>query len=308
MMVLVVASGVRQGKATAVVANQMFSLQKLGVAYDYCMITGSGIMGYIKAIFRVRMAVRNGSYDMIHAHYSLCGYSAALACTGLPVVCSLMGSDLSQSIKVFIARFFARFFWQRTVVKTDEMLAVLGSRSNAVVIPNGVDLKYFRPWNEEPRACIFSQDYSNVLFLAGSWRPEKNLPLACKAVNLLKDQKVKLLQVEGIEPEKVPDYIRSADVVLLTSFREGSPNVVKEALACNIPVVATDVGDVRKLLSGVQACYVATFDPRDVAEKILLALEDKNRCDGRDAIKRFSLDSDSVARRILDLYQECLVD
>lgn len=308
MKVLVVASGVKKGKATAVVANQMESLKKQGVAYDFYLISGSGLMGYLKAIPQIRTAIKNGKYDLIHAHYSLCGFSAALAFSGVPVVCSLMGSDLSRRRKALVVRFFEIFLWTRTIVKSDGMLAALGTKSKADVIPNGVNLEHFRPWNEAPRVKNFSPDHYNVLFLAESVRPEKNYSLACQAVELLQERKVKLWQVEGIDPTDIPDCIRSADVVLLTSLREGSPNVVKEALACNVPVVATDVGDVRKLLSGVRACHVAAFDSHDVAAKILLALEDKNRCDGRDAIKRLSLDSDSVSRRILDLYQDCLVD
>ncbi len=308
MRVLVIASGARLHRASAVVANQMESIKELGVDFDYLLISRPSYRGYLEAIPKIKAASRNKNYDLIHAHYSLCGYSAALAMTGLPIICSLMGSDLSTRTRASMARFFAKYIWKRTIVKSNDMLQALKTRGKIFVIPNGVNIERFRPWNDEPQATVFPRDVDNVLFLAGIQRKEKNFSLARQAVDLIKGRNVGLRQVEGIDPERVPDYIRSADLVLLTSFREGSPNVVKEALACNVPVVTTDVGDVRKLLSGVRACYVADFDPSDVAAKIQLALDDKNWCDGREAIKRLSLDSVSVANKILDLYQSCLVD
>src|SRR4030042_595614 len=100
-------------------------------------------------------------------------------------------------------------------------------------------------------------------------------------------------------------YLNAADVLVLTSFKEGSPNVIKEAMACNCPIVSTDVGDVRELIENLKGCFITSFDPTDVANKIILALDfrDKYRyTTGRDRILSMGLDSKSIAEKMAKVY------
>ena len=89
---------------------------------------------------------------------------------------------------------------------------------------------------------------------------------------------------------------------MLTSLWEGSPNVIKEAMACNIPIVSTDVGDVREVIGNTEGCYITSFEPEYIAEKIELALQFGKRTDGRENIKH--LESSLIARKIIDLYKK----
>jgi len=99
----------------------------------------------------------------------------------------------------------------------------------------------------------------------------------------------------------MPFYINAADVVLLTSLWEGSPNVIKESMACNRPIVSTDVGDVNHLLNGLDGCYVTSFNEEKIMQKILLALEFPE-IQGINRIKQLELDSNTIAKKLITHY------
>lgn len=98
----------------------------------------------------------------------------------------------------------------------------------------------------------------------------------------------------------------AADVVLLTSLWEGSPNAIKEAMACNCPVVSTDVGDVREVIGNTEGCYISSFEPRDVAKKIQMALDFSKRTNGKQSIIELGLDSKTVANKIINIYTKVI--
>ena len=107
----------------------------------------------------------------------------------------------------------------------------------------------------------------------------------------------------GVARSNVPIYINSCDAHLLCSDLEGSPNSVKECMCCNVPVVATNVGNVRDLFEGVEQCYVSkTFDPKELAFLLNKVLADTRRCTIRETIKEKELDMDSVAKKLYSVY------
>jgi glycosyltransferase involved in cell wall biosynthesis len=116
---------------------------------------------------------------------------------------------------------------------------------------------------------------------------------------------LELLVVENEPPDKMPLYMNAADVLLLTSSREGSPNVVKEALACNLPVVAVDVGDVRERLGQVDGCIVTADDhPQTIAAALQKVIQLGERVAGRDAVRH--LDIRTTTRQIINVYHQAL--
>ena len=104
----------------------------------------------------------------------------------------------------------------------------------------------------------------------------------------------------------MPLYLNASDLLLSTSLWEGSPNVIKEAMACNCPIVTTNVGDVKWLLDGVEGCLITTNDPKDVADKIKKALNFKGRTKGRDKLISLGLDSEHIAKKIIKVYEEVI--
>jgi glycosyltransferase involved in cell wall biosynthesis len=270
-------------------------------------ITGGGLEGYWRAYRRLRRFLKGNSFDILHGHYSLSAIIAALA-SGKKTVASLMGSDVLRGnlFSRAMTRFFARFAWDRTIVKSRGMKERI---KNAAVLPNGVDLRVFKPLERAAarEKTGFSAAEKHIIFVAEEIHSRvKNFKLAEEAVQLLDDPGVRLHPVSGHAHEELVYYYNVADLLLLTSRSEGSPNVVKEAMACNCPVVSTDVGDVGELIAGTAGCYLVPFDPRGAAAGIRQALDFGKRTDGRERIRR--LDSRRMAQKIIDIYRELTDD
>jgi glycosyltransferase involved in cell wall biosynthesis len=115
---------------------------------------------------------------------------------------------------------------------------------------------------------------------------------------------VELVVVHNQPYELVPLYMNACDVMVHPSELEGSPQVVKEAMACNLPIVSVEVGDVPDILAGVEACFVCRRDPAHIAEKVKLVLEQGNRSNGREKTQRYELGS--IARRVIQVYEDTL--
>jgi len=302
MKVLFVSSG-RTGDVGYVVKNQGESLSRHGIEIEYFTIT-PGFRGYCRAIPRIHRAVRHGSYDLVHAHYSLSAFAASLA-GSFPMVVSLMGSDTAGNIFVrWLIRIFSRLRWRATVVKTDQMMRKLRLK-RSYIIPNGVDTERFAPIDKATarRVLNLTSDKRIILFIAGKNRPEKNFSLAKMAVDSLHDTSVEIRHLYDTPNSEIPYYLNAADLLLLTSSREGSVNVVKEAMACNCPIVSTDVGDVSWVISGTEGCYISGQDHISVAENIKKALTFGRRTRGRERIFKLGLDFVTVAEKISEVYR-----
>lgn len=306
MKVLFVSSG-RNGSVGNVVFNQGQSLVRKGLELEYFLIK-PGFLSYILSIGKIKKKFKTGTFDLIHAHYSLSAFSAALA-GPYPLVVSLMGSDIYMT---FVFRLLSKilvFFyrWKAIIVKSQGMKSKL-RLNNAHIIPNGVDIGRFQPipMITAKDKSSFSKDKKIVLFLASTNRVEKNYRLAVEAIQLINNQDIELKTIHNVPNELVPQYLNASDVVLLTSKWEGSPNVIKEAMACNCPIVATDVGDIKWVIGETEGCYITTFGPKDVAEKIQMALDFNKRTQGRNRIIELGLDSDTIAKRIIGIYNEVI--
>jgi len=306
MHILFVSSGNKFGSLpTPLVEYQGESLKKNGVDITYFLIKGKGWKGYFKNIFLLRKYLTRHTFDLIHAHFAYSGVVARLS-TPKPVVVSLMGSDVYRSfIWRNIAQLFMKYFWNETIVKTRKMIDD-NNLPEARIIPNGVDLNLFRPIDKDSagKKVNFTKN-KNILFVANDLtRPEKNFVLAQNAFDLLKKDEIALQKVSFVPKNMLVYYYNAADLLLLTSKYEGSPNVIKEAMACNLPIVSTDVGDIKDIIGSTEGCYITGFNPEDVAQKILKALEFGTRTSGREKIQH--LDSDIIAKKIIAVYQNVL--
>jgi len=300
-------SGGRLGDTSPLVKNQGESLIKKGVDVDFCVVDGRGIFGYLKAIPRLRKKIKEGGYNIVHAHYSFSAFAASLA-GSFPLVVSLMGSDTYMStFWRWCAHVFYYIRWDATIVKTPQMKEML-NMPKLYVIPNGVNMeRYTLMEKTEAREKIkYFSEKKLIVFIADPARPEKNYALAQQVVDALNTPEIELMPVSGVSNEQIPYYLNAADALLLTSKWEGSVNVVKEALACNLPIVSTDVGDVKLNISGVDGCYVCEQDVNDLTEKLNLALSFGQRTNGRQRIVELGLDSDTTADKLIEVYNSLL--
>jgi glycosyltransferase involved in cell wall biosynthesis len=308
MEILFVGSGTDGG---AIVRAQGESLRKSGVHVDYLFLNRGGFRGYFQGIFRLRTALKAKHYDLVHSHYLLSSIVSTLA-TRKKLIVSLMGSDVFDSwLFRLIIRVLHYLCWEATIVKSAEMKEKLGLEK-VEVIPNGVDLENFGSMSiVDARKELGWGEGIYILFGSNPERKEKNFELTEQAFSRLKMPDARLVPLKNIPHEKIRFYLNACDLMLLTSFYEGSPNIVKEAMACNCPLVSTDVGDVRWLTGQTAGCFIAAFDAEDVAEKIREAAAFRKThlfTEGRKALASLGLDSASVATRLIGMYRKAIND
>lgn len=299
-------------------ARQIESVRALGVHVEVLEVRGARRLKYLQRLGDLRARV--ASADLVHAHYGFCGWLARSQ-RSRPVVISFMGDDLlgtpdhagrigrASRCVVSIDRWLARKV-DAVIVKSPEMARIVAPVS-AHVIPNGVDLEAFRPIDKrEARARLGWLEHTPyVLFPGRPEEPRKGFPFARDVVACaarLLGTSPELVALGGVSPDRVPLYMSACDAMVLTSLWEGSPNVVKEAMACNLPVASVPVGDVSELLAGVDGCVVCPRDVQRLARGLAHLLQRSRRTNGRLAVTRKGLDLPSVARRVLAVYQDVL--
>jgi len=299
------------------VASQAQSLRDRGLTVDVLHLRGhASTLNYLTGIPGCTRRVLDRSYDVVHIHFGHTLVSSLAACLR-PSVVSYCGSDLlgqpaegggltrKSRIEVAVFRQMSRLFGT-TITKSLEMekrLPASRQRLNTV-LPNGVDVSMFKPADKQKaRADLgWPADGKAALFLGNPDDPRKNLATAQKAVDRLAANGVPIkLQIGWKLPSsEIPKYMNAADVLLFPSLSEGSPNVVKEALACALPVVATRVGDLPERLVDLKGCVLSGPTVEEFEEGIttLLGYEDDGSL--RSAAEDVSLDA--IAERLELVY------
>jgi glycosyltransferase involved in cell wall biosynthesis len=270
---------------------------------------------YATGTIQVFLKSVTGRFDIVHGHYGLwCLVSRMQWMT--PVVASFLGDDLlgtvtddcSYSSKgAFVVR-ISRWLSQRVdavIVKSEGMKKKAPPVSNIFVIPNGVDFEQFRPMPRvETRIRLgWDPDRYYILFCNDPEIPVKNFPLAKAAVERLHARGIsaELVVANGIPHAKVVQYMNASNVLILPSIAEGSPNVVKEAMACNLPVVASNVGDVPEVIGHTRGCRLCALDPDDFADGLEEALRHIEPTSGRTDIAH--LEISAIAKKVIEVYE-----
>jgi glycosyltransferase involved in cell wall biosynthesis len=300
----------------------MESLIERGLHCDVLFIRGyRSPLAYALAALRLvswSLGRSRRRYRLVHAHSGEAALSAAFFWRA-PLLVSYLGDDLLGTpradgavpvlgrIKRAILRQHSRVA-AHTITKSQEMQAVLPARVRArnTVLPNGVDTDLFRPIDRAAarRELGWDDDAPIVLFAADPSVPRKRYWLAESAVeyarSLIPDLRLEVAR--GVAPDRVPLLMNAADCLLLTSSIEGSPNVVKEALMCNLPVIATPAGDIAELLEEVTPSYVCEPLASTLSEALVECVSDPRRSNGREASTH--LDARVVADSVLRIYRE----
>ncbi len=310
MKVVFVSSGNKAvGGISPFVQSQFDSLKAEGLDMMLFPVTGHGAKAYLKATRELRHLVKEQKPDIVHAHYSACGFVAAMATafTKTKVLVSILGSFPKKNVKLHVVRFFIRHIWDKTLVKSQRTANQLGM--DLPVVPNGVNLEQFNIIDQQKarEMCGFENGEKYVIWCSNPSRPEKNFSLAEQAVALLNDENVVLYPVFNKTHNEIAQYMCAADALLLTSKNEGSPNVIKEAMACNCPIVSTDVGDVSVVTKGVEGVKVAKYATQEcVSMELKQVLSFEGRTKGRNHLIEIGLTSKKVAERICELYKGML--
>jgi glycosyltransferase involved in cell wall biosynthesis len=311
MKILIVCSAT-SGKIAPFIIEQVDSLKKLGVQIDIFAIKSKGVFGYLRHYKLLKNKIKAFKPDIIHSHYGLSGLLANLQ-RSVPVITTFHGSDINDSKNRKLSN-LANQFSAASIFVEETMMQKVKKRPNNYLIPCGVDTSIFYPFSKQEalNTLGFSANTKNILFSSAFNNQVKNYPLAKEACNLIQKTsriKINLIELKGYNRQQVNILMNACDCVLLTSFYEGSPQFIKEAMACNCPIISTDVGDVRQITRYIEGCYTTKPDPQDVAEKIALTLkfaEEKKKTNARNYIFELELDSKMIANKVLEVYNKVL--
>ena len=279
------------------------------IYFDYFFIIGKGICGYFSNLRRLQRLIRSQHFDVIHAHVAYAGLLANFQ-RRVPVVCTFHGSDINL-MKTRCISALVTMLSQKVIYVSRKLYSRAFIKGQHIIIPCGVDIAIFRPVDKvmarEQMHLNLKKKY--ILFSSSFGDKNKNFNLLKKACDLIQDNNIEIIELKGFTREEVCFLMNSSDLCILTSFREGSSQFIKEAMACNCPIVSTDVGDVREVLEKTEGCYITDFDSPSVAEKLTKALEyskSKGYTNGRQRIIDMELTSGQIAKRIVEVYKLCL--
>lgn len=304
------------------IQRQVASLEQLGVDMEVRVVGSASGAPWVQSVSQLRSLLARERFDLVHAQYGGRTALAAVAAARRPVVISFCGTDLNglgtgsrleraycaagvvcsqvsaplATALIVKSELLAHRLWQRQ------------DRHRCHVIPNGVDLDTFRPLDrrEARRRIGWPVERPVVVASGHNESPVKRLDLASEAVEIASKQVpgLTLELLRGVAPEETPWYLNAADAVILTSQHEGSPNIVKEALACDVAVVSVEVGDVRRWIGETPGCWLCDRHPAALAEALVKTFASGGRSQGRAAVEELSLPR--VAGRVLSVYEEAI--
>jgi teichuronic acid biosynthesis glycosyltransferase TuaC len=270
---------------------------------------------YCSATFQVFRKTLRGHFDIVHGHYGLWCLATRLQWT-TPVVASFMGDDLlgspladgGWSKKAALVTRISRWLCRRmdAVIVKSEGMKNRAAGNRIFVVPNGVDFSFFHPIprTHARRALGWDEHRPSILFVNNPQEPKKGFLLAEASIERLRAQGVEaeLVIANRLPQTQVVQFINACNALLLPSIHEGSPNIVKEAMACNVPVVATDVGDVAQVVGGTTGCHVCPRDPDALATALKEALLLTEPTTGRADIAH--LECSVVAMQVIYVYEQ----
>ena len=283
------------------VYEQIESIKKLGVEYDTYFIEGNGIKGYVKNYKAMKKKIQEYKPDFIHAHYGLSGLLANFQ-RRIPVITTYHGSDIHLKSNVKFSK-LSSWLSKKNIFVHKDLPAKINYKHAIHMIPCGVDTQRFYPiekdkareklgLNKDAICGLFTSKFSNTV---------KNYPLAKESIDLSKHD-ISLIELKGYKREEVNILMNAVDFLLMTSFTEGSPMVIKEAMCCNTPIVTVDVGDVNDVIAQTENCYVTSYNSHELARSIDKLLESNSKTDGRDTIEKYSLEN--IAKQVFEIYKK----
>lgn len=292
-----------KGEISPFIVAQIESLKSQEMQIEIFGIKGKGVIGYLSNISKFRRIIKKNNYQLVHAHFGLSGLLANFQRI-IPVITTFHGTDtytFPNNILSIICSRLSSF----NILTNDSQVSHLKLKKNYEIISCGIDLSIFKPMDKSfcRQKLGWNQDKKYILFSSSFSRPEKNAKLALEVIEYLsKDQQVELIELKGYSRNDVPVLINASDMVLITSHYETGPLIAKEALACNTPVITTNVGNMSELEKLVNNLHIVSYEPEEVANKISKILKVSDKYDSSTKMKAFGLDD--VAAKIKNIYKK----
>ena len=300
------------GMVANFVTDQMAAIKKCHpeVEIEYYLIKGyESKWNYIKSLFEIKKLIKCKSFDVVHIHH---GLSAMFLLFGIkpkmPVILTMHGGDIQPEQGNYI-----QVFITHQVLKHVDYAITLNERmdgmvkkycKNTMILPCSINMEYFNPKDKKHLG-----EKTRIIFGSSPSRTVKDYPLYHKTVELLKSKygyDVEEVWFDNISKAQVKERYLNSDLLLLTSISEGSPGVIKEAMACNQKIVSTNVGDVANNLKGVKNAAVSKeHDANELAGLCDKCLKDQiSGKEGRERLVELELDDQSITDKLINLYHK----
>jgi len=220
----------------------------------------------------------------------------------IPVIITYHGSDINEKSNVKFSK-LASWFSKENIFVHKDLPAKINYKKPIQIIPCGVDTQRFYPIEKNNAREKLGLDKNVIygLFTSSFDNKVKNYPLAKESIALSKHD-ISLIELKGYNREEVNLVMNAVDFLLVTSFSETGPIVVKEAMCCNTPIVTVDVGDVKDVIAQTKNCYVTSYDSNEIARSIDKLLESNSKTDGRHTIEKYSLEN--IAKQVFEIYKK----
>lgn len=301
MRVLIVCSK-NSGNIAPFIIEQVEALNHLGIETEYFTIKQKGVIGYLKSRKSLLKTIADYKPDLLHAHFGLSGLLANLQ-RKIPVVTTYHGSDINNDAIFRFSKWSIRLSSYNIFVSKKNYDKAAKKHLKAAVIPCGVDTNTFFQIDKIEARQRMGLDLNEhlVLFSSSFKNNVKNPELAKAAVQKLGG--IRLIELAGYSRQEVALLMNAVDVCLMTSHTEGSPQFIKEAMACGCPIVSVKVGDVSDVVGDTHNCFITDYKADEIADKLQIVMSNNQRINGIDKITSMRLDKISIANRIFDVYK-----
>jgi len=301
------------------VTEQGNSIAALGNEVDYFAIKGKGMLAYFNSVKKLKKKIKEFNPDIIHAHYGLSGITAVMQ-SKVPVVITFHNGETLSWFTNFISSLFSlRAEHVIYVAQHIYKKCIFKRKKDYSIIPCGINIDdcQITDFEKARKKLNLSSDKKYILFGGAFANTRKNYALlkeallntrrtVCKCTEGDDYGDIVCLEMKGLSRQSCVLRMCACDLFVLPSKSEGSPQALKEAMACNCPIVATDIADIKHLLGDVDGHYICSFDSQDVADKISLALAFEGRTNGRERIVSLGLTNDKVAQKLMEIYRQII--
>lgn len=302
--VLIVASD-KGGKFAPFIEEQIAALEDYGVVMVRYPVTRKGIIGYLREVPSLRRMIKRERPNVVHAHFGLSGLLANLQ-RMVPVVTTYHGSDINNPTTL---RFSKMAIWlsKHNIFVSKRNINIAQPKKNYSLLPCGVNLQVLQDNHPKTERVekILKDGKINVLFAGAFDNNVKDPQLAKQTIEILSQDfdGVNLIELKGYTREEVAILMHSCNALLMTSKTEGSPQVIKEAMAYGCPIVSVDVGDVAERIEGVDGCSVVkSREPAAIADALKKAVVFEGRTNGCERIIAMGLSNEQVVMQLVDIY------
>ena len=295
------------------VTEQGEAIRAIGHEVEFFLLKGN----YVKQYFALRKKIKEWKPDIIHAHYGLTAIVAELQCK-VPVVTTFHNGETHHWYVNLMSSLFSKLAKHVIYVAPHIREKVYFKAQNYSIIPCGVSLNdcFLMDKAEVRKELEWELDKKYILFGGAFHDLRKNAPLLKEAVASLQREDIIVEEMWKRTRRECMLMMNAADVFALPTKNEGSPQALKEAMACNCPIVATDVADIKYMLSDMPGHYVLAnkngtpadwggdeHSAGELAELLKEALNFKGRTQGRERIQKIGYTNEQIARKIVEIYE-----